>query len=67
MTLAAGETREVVFTVAAEQFMLVGDDGRPRLEPGQFRLSAGGCSPGARGAALGAAELLSTVFDVVPT
>ena len=67
VTLAAGETREVVFTVAAEQFMLVGDDGRPRLEPGQFRLSAGGCSPGARGAALGAAELLSTVFDVVPT
>ena len=45
--------------------MLVDDEGRPRLEPGLFRLTAGGCSPGARGRALGAAELLAAVFEVV--
>jgi beta-glucosidase len=34
--------------------MLVDEDGELRLEPGQFRLTVGGCSPGERGQALGA-------------
>jgi beta-glucosidase len=46
--------------------MLVDDDGRARLEPGWFRLTVGGCSPGARGRVLGAAESLTGVIEVVP-
>lgn len=44
--------------------MLVDDEGRARLERGLFRLMAGGCSPGKRGAVLGAAELLTAVIEI---
>ena len=67
VALAPGESRAVAFSVTPEMMMLVDDDGRAVLEPGQFRLVAGGCSPGPRGQALGAPEPLSAVFDVVPT
>jgi beta-glucosidase len=66
VALAPGERREVAFTVTPEMLMRVDDDGRPRLEPGQFRLTAGGCSPGPRGLALGAAEALTAVIEVAP-
>ena len=64
VALAPGERREVMFTVTPDMMMLVDGEGRARLEPGQFRLTAGGCSPGARGQTLGAAELLAAVFEV---
>jgi hypothetical protein len=43
----------------------VDEEGQSRLEPGQFRTTAGGCSPGARGIALGAPEPVAAVFTVV--
>jgi hypothetical protein len=34
------------------------------LEPGQFRLTVGGCSPDVRGVAMDAAEPVGAVFAV---
>lgn len=62
--LAPGESKTLEFTVTPEMMMLFDDDGRQRLEPGQFRLTVGGCSPGARGLALGAPPPVSAVFAV---
>ncbi len=62
--LAPGERAEIAFTVTPEMMMLVDDAGRTRLEPGRFRLTVGGCSPGPRGATLGAAAPVSAVFEV---
>jgi beta-glucosidase len=59
-----GESRSLEFTVTPAMMMLVDDEGKQRLEPGQFRLTVGGCSPNARGAPLGAPESVSTVFTV---
>jgi beta-glucosidase len=43
---------------------LVDEEGRSRIEPGQFRITVGGCAPGARGIALGAPEPVVAVFTV---
>jgi len=64
--LAPGESKPLEFAVTPEMMMLVDDEGRRRLEPGQFRLTVGGCSPSARGLALGAPEPASGVFTVTP-
>jgi beta-glucosidase len=63
--LAPGESRTLEFTVTPEMIALIDEDGRDRLEPGQFRLIVGGCSPGARSVALGAPEPASALFTVV--
>jgi beta-glucosidase len=63
--LAAGESKRIGFEVTAEAMGLVDEDGRWRLEPGEFRLTVGGCSPGERGRRLGAAEGVRAVFVVV--
>lgn len=54
ISLQPGETREVEFEIPAEKMSFIGEDGKPHLEPGEFRLEIGGCSPGKRGADLGA-------------
>ena len=64
--VAPGESKSLAFTVTPEMMMLVDDEGKHRLEPGQFRVTVGGCSPSARGAALGAPAPVSTVFTVTP-
>jgi len=61
-----GESKLLEFTVTPEMMMLVDDEGKHRLEPGQFRLTVGGCSPSARGVALGAPEPVSKIFTVTP-
>ena len=63
--LGPGESKTIEFTVTPEMMMLFDDEGQQRLEPGQFRLSVGGCSPGARGRALGAPQPVSAVFTVI--
>jgi beta-glucosidase len=62
--LAPGESKTIEFTISPEMMMLFDDDSKQKLEPGQFRLTVGGCSPGARGVALGAPEPVSAVFAV---
>jgi beta-glucosidase len=43
---------------------LIDENGDTRLEPGQFKVTIGGCSPGSRGAALGAARPAEATFTV---
>jgi len=62
--LAPGEQRALEFTIAPEMLALIDEGGVSRLEPGEFRLTIGSCSPGSRGVALGAPELLSTTVTV---
>jgi beta-glucosidase len=62
--LKAGEGCAVKFTVTPEMMSFYNDDGKLTLEPGEFRLEVGGCSPGKRGQDLGAPRPLTAVFEV---
>ena len=62
--LKAHESRTVKFTVTPEMMSFYNDEGKLTLEPGQFRLEVGGCSPGKRGQDLGAPVPLSAVFEL---
>ncbi|MCK6560118.1 glycoside hydrolase family 3 C-terminal domain-containing protein [bacterium] len=64
VALAASESKTLTFTITPEHMMLVDEAGEQRLEPGQFRLTVGGCSPGARGVQLGMPEPARAVFAV---
>ncbi|MBC7234985.1 MAG: glycoside hydrolase family 3 C-terminal domain-containing protein [Chloroflexi bacterium] len=52
--LQPAETKTVCLRVEPVMMQIVGEDGTRRFEPGRFRLTAGGCSPGRRGLELGA-------------
>jgi len=56
--LAAGETRTLNLRVSSEMLATVDDDGRSSVQPGAYRLYAGGSSPGTRSSALGAPEAM---------
>ena len=62
--LKAGENRILNFTITPEMMSFFNDDGRLILEPGQFQLEAGGCSPGKRGQELGAPKPVIALFEV---
>jgi len=64
VVLRAGESRSVKFTLTAEMMSFYNDNGQLTLEPGQFRLEVGGCSPGKRGQDLGASRPVTAVFEV---
>jgi beta-glucosidase len=63
--LDPGRSKIVRFTVTPEMLMLFDEDGQQKLEPGKFRLTAGGCSPGVRGVALGAPRPVSVEFQIL--
>jgi len=67
ISLEPGQTRKIDFTVTPGMMMLVDDSGESKLEPGEFLLTAGGCSPGKRGIELGASELVTLNFSVKAT
>jgi beta-glucosidase len=62
--LKAGEGRTLKFTVTPEMMSFYDDNGKLTLEPGEFRVEVGGCSPGKRGQDLGAAKPVSAVFEI---
>jgi len=62
--LEAGDSRNLKFTLTPEMMSFFNDDGKLTLEPGEFRLEVGGCSPGKRGQGLGAPMPVSAVFEV---
>jgi beta-glucosidase len=62
--LTKGQTKTLSLSIPAERMLLVGDDGKSRLEAGKFRLTVGSCSPGRRGMQLGAAAALISEFEV---
>ena len=63
--LKAGESKTLKFTIIPELMSFYNDDGKLTLEPGQFRLEIGGCSPGKRGQALGAPKPVTALFEIV--
>ena len=64
VTLKAGESRTVKFTLTPEMMSFYNDDGNLALEPGDFQLEVGGCSPGKRGQELGAPAPVTSLFCV---
>jgi beta-glucosidase len=62
--LEAGQSQTVTITVKPEMLMLFDENGQQGFEPGKFRLTAGGCSPGERGLTLGAAAPVSMEIEV---
>jgi beta-glucosidase len=62
--LEAGESQTAKFTITPEMMSFYNDEGRLTLEPGEFRLEVGGCSPGKRGQDLGAPKPLTAIFEV---
>ncbi len=62
--LQSGESCNLRFTFTAEMMSFYNDDGKLTLEPGEFRLEVGGCSPGKRGQDLGAPNACHGGFEV---
>jgi beta-glucosidase len=62
--LKVGESRKLKFTITPEMMSFYNDAGKLTLEPGQFRLEVGGCSPSKRGQDLGAPKPLVAMFEV---
>ena len=63
--LEPGQSQTVTITVKPEMLMLFDENGRQVFQPGKFRLTAGSCSPGSRGPALGAAEPVSVEVEIL--
>ena len=61
--LQAGESKKMEFTITPEMMSFYDDDGKLTLEPGEFRIEIGGCSPGKRGQELGAPKPVSAIFE----
>jgi beta-glucosidase len=64
VSLEAGKSRTIHFTLTPEMMSFFNDDGKLTLEPGEFRLEVGGCSPGKRGQELGAPKPFTALFEV---
>lgn len=62
--LKAGESKKVEFTITPEMMSFYNDDGTLTLEPGEFQLEVGGCSPSHRGQDLGAPKPVIAKFEV---
>ncbi len=62
--LQPGEAKTLKLAVTPEMLMLYDEEGVPQLEPGKFRLTVGGCSPGPRGLALGAPQPACLEFQI---
>jgi beta-glucosidase len=62
--LRPGESQKLVFTLMPEAMMLVDENGEAQLEPGEFQVTVGGCSPGEIGPRLGAPTLQVARFFV---
>jgi len=62
--LKPGERTVITFTVTPEMMKMVNDAGKRVVEPGEFRVTVGGCSPSERGVRLGTSAPVSEVFMV---
>ena len=54
VAVAAGETRTIAFSPLPDRLAVIDDAGNAAVQPGAYKLIAGGGSPGLRSAALGA-------------
>jgi beta-glucosidase len=62
--LQPGANRIINFEITPEMMSFFNDEGKLTLESGEIRLEVGGCSPSARGQALGAPKPLVKTFTV---
>jgi beta-glucosidase len=62
--LKAGQSKTIQFDITPEMLMQYDEDGQQKFEPGRFRLTAGGCSPGKRGLVLGAPQPVNVEFQI---
>ena len=62
--LSPGENQKVTFSITPEMMSFFNNDGKLSLEPGEFRLEVGGCSPGKRGQDLGAPKPVTAIFNL---
>ncbi len=60
----AGTTAVLDFTITAEAMSLVNEEGVLVMEPGEFQVHVGGCSPGRRSQDLGAPAMAAARFLV---
>lgn len=60
--LKPGQRRAVAFMITPEMMSVIDENGDSILEPGQFKVTIGGCCPGKRGVELGASESVQAVF-----
>ena len=64
VNLKAGESKKLTFTITPDMMSFYNDDGKLTLEPGEFRVEVGSCSPGKRGQELGAPAPVTALFEV---
>jgi len=64
VNLKAGESKTLTFTITPDMMSFFNDDGKPTLEPGEFRVEVGSCSPGKRGQDLGAPAPVTALFEI---
>jgi beta-glucosidase len=62
--LKPGQSKTVKLAITPEMLMQFDENGRQIFEPGKFCITAGSCSPGARGVELGAPRPLSVEFQI---
>jgi len=62
--LKPGESSRIKFTITPEMMEVVNEDGESVLEPGEFKVTIGGSSPGKRSLELGAAIPVELLFMV---
>ena len=62
--LEPGESKEVSFMVNEKMLQMVNEEGKFILEPGEFKITIGGSSPGSRSLELGAAEPVEIMLSV---
>jgi beta-glucosidase len=64
VVLKVGESKTLKFTVTPEMMSFYNDEGELTLEPGEFRLEVGGCSPSKRGQDLGAPKPVIVEIEI---
>lgn len=64
VVLPGGDSCSLKFTLTPEMMSFFDDEGKLVLEPGEFCLEVGGCSPGKRGQELGAPKPVKSLFTV---
>ena len=62
--LEPGESKQVSFRINEKMLQMVNEEGKFILEPGEFRITIGGSSPGSRSLELGAADPVEIMLAV---
>ncbi|MFP4548795.1 MAG: glycoside hydrolase family 3 C-terminal domain-containing protein [Fidelibacterota bacterium] len=62
--LKSGESKKLKIKITPEMMKIVNNDGEKMLEPGKFKLYVGGSSPLDCSRKLGAAEMLTAIFEM---